>query len=218
MERIKHFFKTFYEEVFSLNMEDFRNIGVDFPINKILFCVMLGICLGMIVSAYHKRYMYITVKQLMRHEARSEQTAKTLAELGLSKSFAVRRAIASGGQLSRIVGRVGEQLHTYEEYLENEKQIKAEKKEQRRAFFKKNTSNSQEQISSTQSILKEAVDLDTAKFYIREEMQDRASRIFSGAGVCWWRTALACVLVVFAFLFLMICMPSLLTLINGWLG
>ena len=47
----------------------------------------------------------------------SEETAKTLREIGLHENKTVKRFLSNDSQLTAVILRVGEKRYTYEEYL-----------------------------------------------------------------------------------------------------
>ena len=108
MSGIRTWFVAFYEDYISLNMKNYPNLGFDFEIVKVLLIAAVVLCVVFCVMDFHKKNAYLIIKQLMRHEAKNPESAKTLSELSLSENRAVRRSLASSSQIRSVVGRVGE--------------------------------------------------------------------------------------------------------------
>lgn len=213
MSKIRTWFVSFYEDYISLNMKDYPNLGFNIEIVKVLLIAAVVLCTVFCVMDFHKKTAYLIIKQLMRHEAKNPERAKTLAELSLSENRAVRRSIASSSQLRSVVGRVGEKELTYEEYIANEKR-KKELKRAKRALKKAGG----EAVSTTLPTEEKAPTIDELRFYIKEEGADYASKIYNGADISVLRTVLRCVLVVAVAVCFVFLMPELLSFINNIMG
>lgn len=181
----------FIKKAFLVNLADYENLGFNLPINILLLCVFVGMCIAFIAVDFNKRYMNLIVRQLLRHEAVGEAKAVSLSSLGLDGSRMVRLYLSGGGHLSRVVGRVGEPTYTYEEYvqLEKEKKLKREK-----------------------------IDFTSAVFYIREDALDRANNISANYRVSMVKTLLLCLLFMMIYLGIMMAMPELLGWVNAVAG
>lgn len=184
------FEKIFYD-FFFINLNEYQNINVDFQINVVLFFVSLAICAAAFIITLYRSSLQKVIKQLTRLEAKDEDGARTLAELGLEKSIFIKMALCREGRLTRIIGRVGETKYTYEEYLA---------------------------LSKQKGFRHENLDFTTARFYIREEKADDAKNIIENYGTSMWRTALYCVLVIAVYVCLMLFMPEILRLIDNALA
>ncbi len=181
---------TFYLRYIDLNLKSFDKIGIDFEINKFLLIFMLVIIASSIAISYNRWIIITTVKRLVRHEATSDSSAKTLGELGIS-SRGIKRALRSSGRLTRIVGRAGECSMSYEEYT---KLIKSKK------------------------YTEEKIDFDKTRIYIREESIEEAKAISIKSDITVLSTLLLCVLIFAIFMCLFFLMPEILTLVNNLLG
>ncbi len=211
MSGIRTWFVSFYEDYISLNMKDYPNLGFDFEIVKVLLIAAVVLCVVFCVMDFHKKNAYLIIKQLMRHEAKNPESAKTLSELSLSENRAVRRSLASSSQIRSVVGRVGEKELTYEEYIANEKR-KKELKRAKRALKKTGAENISVPVEEKTPML------DELRFYIKEERADYASKIYNGADISVLRTVLRCVLVVAVAVCFVFLMPELLSFINNIMG
>ncbi len=185
------FAKLIYD-FFFINLKDYPNIGIDFEINVFLLVLTVALCVSFFFINHYRNMMQSIIKQLTRHGAKDEESAKTLTELGLDRAFALKWALSRGGQLSRVVARVGEKTYTYEEYVALSKQ--------------------------KGGIKDEKIDFAEARFYIRESANDRAKHILENYGTSTPRAVLYCVLFLAMYVCLALSMPELLSLINNWLG
>ena len=147
------------KEFFFLNLSRFENIGIYFPIGVFLILLCAVACFSVFYLTYYKMYTRSLYKQLLRHNAINEESAKTLSEMRLDSSFAIRASLSRrNGQLTYIVKRAGEEDVSYEEYIDKEK-----KRENR----------------------EEKIDFASARFYIPKERVDRAKRILESAEPSW---------------------------------
>lgn len=185
------FAKLLYD-FFFLNLKDYPNIGIDFEINVFLLVLTLALCVSFFFVNHHRSMMQTIVKQLTRHEATDEDSAKTLTELGLGRAFVLKWALSRPGLLTRIIGRVGEKSYTYEEYV---------------ALSKKKG-----------GLKEEKIDFNEARFYIRESGAERAKLILENYGTSLPRAILYCVLFLVLYVCIALSMPEILSLIDSWLG
>lgn len=185
--------KKYIEDYLSVNLADYENIGIDLEISKLLLLVLVGLCISFFVIDWHRGYMLLAMKKLFRHEALDEASAKTLEELGLSRSRSVKWALTHETRLSKIVKWVGKPEYTYEEYVELMKQ-------KRKNREKEET---------------ERPDLATAKFYICTERLDEAREIEQNYSSSVVKTALFSLMFVIIFVGITLIMPELLSFINS---
>lgn len=176
------------QDFFLLDLSDYFDIAGSFKINVFLFVLALAICAAAVVITLYRSALQSIVKQLTRLEAKSEDSARTLSELGLDKSIPLKMALSREGRLTRLIGRVGEKIYTYEEYKD---------------------------LSKKKGFRHEKVDFSKAEFYIRENKGDEAKNIIENYGTSMFRTALYCVLVIALYFCLMFFMPEILILIGG---
>ena len=184
-------YKNFWNDVVLLNLNKFENIGIDFYINIFLFVLALVICIFGVFLEFSRGVMFTTVKQLLRHEAFNKDSAKTLSELGLSKSKFVARAFTSTSRLKKLVHRVGEIQISYDDY------IKLDKKKRREL---------------------DRIDFENERFYISDENIDTAKRIYSTYNVSVLRIVLFCVLVFILYFAFAAVSSELLCFINSKLS
>ena len=226
MARIKQWFTTLNEDYLSINLKDYPNINIDLPIVKLLLCAALAMIIAMIIISYSKKNMYTVVKQLMRHGALSEDKAKTLFELKLADSAAIKRAVISSSQVKSIVAIAGENQMSYEEYVARRQEKRAARKAAVRneseggfvGFVKRVWGAVRGFFSHEDEILDAPIDLEAARFYIKEEGAARASRIYNGSEITVLRTILGCLLIALVSICITLAMPELLSWIDGILA
>ena len=208
------FLKEIYSKFFSLNLNDYANIGVNLEINKLLFFVFLGLCVACFIINYNQSVVALILKKLLRAEAHSEENAKTLSDLGLKESKTAKRLILkNSGSISRIISVCGIKKLTYEEYIEAEKQRKLQKKNKNKI-----SKNKEEGDSSNLSGANIENDVLSAKLYIPEDKKELAIRTYTNNSSSVIKTALYCVLLFAFYLALAFTMPSLLDAVNSILG
>lgn len=182
--------KFIYEKYFLLNLKDYPNIGINLEINKLVLAFTIGVVIASLLVNYHRAYIHLTIKSLLRHNAFDQKSAKNLGELGINVS-SVRFALSRSGQLSKMVRRVGEVHYTYEEYVE--KQKLRDKKE-------------------------EKIDFATALFYLDEYHLDRARHISETGTPSLIKAILFALLILAIGGCLFLLMPEILTGINSLLA
>lgn len=185
-------FEKLVYDYFFINLKDYSNIGIDFEINVFLFILTIALCVCFFVVTVYRSSTQNIVKQLARFGCKDESTAKTLGELGLDRSAFLKMSLSRESRLTRVVGRVGEKIFTYEEYVAESKQ--------------------------KGGIKREKIDFSTAKFYIREDQHDAAKHILESYGTSIPRTILYCVLFISIYICISLVMPEVLTAIDSLIG
>ena len=218
MSALTGWFSSFYNDYLSINLEDYPNIGANFDIVKLIFIAAAAICIAFCILDYHKKNIYLIVKQLMRHEARDENGAKTLSEIGLSDNAALKRALASSSQMKSVVSLVGDVRMSYDEYVLAEQKYREERKAQREENKQRKKDGVKIDRCKIEKPCAFCIDFSTAKFFINPEGKERASRIYNSAEITTLRTVLRCVLTVAIAICFTLAMPGILNLVNGWLG
>ena len=178
------------KKCFATNLNEYNNIGIDFEINKFLVWVSAATMVGIIFLNLYRRNIKLLVSRLFMHKAKSEETAKTLSELGLAESRGIKRMLTGENLLTKIVGRVGESKYSYEEY---------------KALPKK------EKVKRT------SIDFSSAGFYVRNEHFLLGESVCFKYSTSIVRTVVECVFVVMICTCLIACMPGILNVINNLL-
>ena len=101
----------------SLNLLEYDNINIDFPIGYFILAVFAALIITTVAVNYRQHVLILTAQKLLRKEAIGEENAENLFKLGFSKS-AVKMVLSAGGQFKKIFGVKGRKEYTYEEYKE----------------------------------------------------------------------------------------------------
>lgn len=126
----------YIKEFFFLNLNQYENISIPFPIGMVSIALTLIMCLAAIYYYYYKNYTCTLLRALKRHEAKDEESAKTLKELRLHTSSPIKRALTRQGRLSFLVKEACKKELTYEEYLKlGKKSRRTEKTDFEKARF-----------------------------------------------------------------------------------
>jgi hypothetical protein len=184
---------SFLKDFFFLNLNDFENIGLNFPIGIFLIMLAVAICGMVFIINWHKTYTIAMLKQLLRHEATSEASAKTLADLGLSNTWGLKSSLSKSGQLTYVVKRVGEEKLTYEKYMENQKKKKSKEKN-------------------------EKIDFTSSKFYIESGKLDRAKRLVETDNASWWKPVFISLIIIAVLILSALFLSDILQAINSSLA
>lgn len=181
---------------FTINFSDYENLNVNLPINVLLLIFFVGICVSFIAVDFNRRYLFLLVRQLSRHDARTEDKGKSLKEIGLGESRIIKFLLGRGGHIRRVVRIQGRREYTYEEY------VALNKTRQDRKEFKKS----------------ERIDFETARFYIAPDMQDRAKTIMENYNTSLLKTLFICLMFMVIYVCIMLAMPEFLNLLNTLAG
>ena len=130
----------FLKTCFSINLNEYENIGIDLEINKVLAITFAVFITGIILYNSYRRNINLTLSQLIRHGARNEESAKTLKDLRLDEVAAVRRMLRGNNLLTKLVARAGDgKSETLDDdllkarfYIKEEKYLLAESMSTRR--------------------------------------------------------------------------------------
>jgi hypothetical protein len=180
-ERLKDFFL--------LNLNDYSNINIVFPIGIFFTAITAALCIFVFIYAYRRVVTVTLLKQLLRHEANDETRAKTLYSMHIKEGIVIKNLLSSRqGQLNSIVCRKGDVEMTYEQYLI---------------------------ASKRKGYKEEKIDFSTAEFYIPEDKLDTAKKIVEGESPSMLKASLMAVLLFVVLLCISITLPQLLEYINS---
>ena len=180
---------NFYKDFFSLNLKDYPNIAIDLEINKLLFCLFLGVMVAAIFMNYKRHCTITLIKRLLRYDAISIDKAKSISDLGI-KSSHVKTALKSS-RITKIISSDQRKEYTYEEYSKMIKQ---------------------------KGFKEEKIDVKSEKLYIKENMLDEAKSIIEGNHPTFFSTLLFCVLIFAISICTIFLMPGILNFINNLLA
>ena len=179
------------KDFFFLNLNQYENFAINFPIGMLLIAMTAVLCASTFIINYQKYYTLVILKQLTRHKATDEKSAKTLAELRLEKSFGLKYSLERSNSLKSMVKRVGEKTPTYEEFIENSKK---------------------------KGYKEEKIDFESARFYIDKKAQGKIQRIMESPTPDWWRPVLMSLFFISLAVIVGVFLPELLDWINNYVA
>lgn len=178
----------FFKKIFSVNLNEYSYININLEINKVVLAATAAFIIGIVIMSNYRRNVRTVALQLTRHGAESEETSKTLAELGLGSNKAIIKLLSPGAMLTKFVARVGEVTNNYEDYVTMSKEEK------------KNL---------------EKIDYNEARFYIREEHRAKIEDFVGKYDVSIQSIVVSCVLVGVIGISVILAMPEILNTINS---
>lgn len=194
----------FEGKYFSVDLGRYQNISVNSSALVNLRNVVLGMCFGTVIAsammAREKNKKGAFVRKIIKSDCLWPEKAKTLAELGFEKSFAIKRDMRRVCALSKVVKCVEREAH--------EREV-AEKRE---AYIEKH-GNDKDFIAP-----KFEIDFATAHFYIPDEAHYAADIRYDNKGSGW--RAFILVLIIAVILAVMVCflLPEMLQLVDNMIG
>ena len=201
----------FYHYYMSINLKNYPNICYDMKVGWVLLALTVGVMLAAVFITLQRNSMISLIKKLSRTEATSEESARTLKELGLD-NLLVRGLIKSSGRVKRLVTYVGKKELSYEEYIEATKS--------KRRFFGliKKKEKPEEATKEESSVKLEKIDFTTAKFYLCDRESEETKNLVDARKTSILNMVLFCILILCIFVFLMVLMPSILNVIDDFLA
>lgn len=136
----------------------------------IIFALAVAVILVSFMNYYTRVYLGRVVRKLVKEEAHSPETAKTLMELGFFRSSLVRRELSKGINLRKLVRCVEEDAYALEQ-AEAKASDEAEK-----------TQKTHHVSAKSASVRPYRMDFLTARFYIPQELRHRASLRYERKG------------------------------------
>lgn len=170
-----------------LDLKDFENFGISFPIGLFTTLFLLALSCACFVINYRKMYTTEVLRQLFRHESTSPENAKTLKALRLDRA-SIRSALSRSGHLTYLVRRVGEETLTYEQYRSKKK---------------------------NRTLKEEKINFSEAKFYLDPEKIKRAENEIANGSTSWWQPTILTTVFIAIFIFLAIFGSDILSAINN---
>ena len=200
--------KDFYNDFICLNLKDYKNIGIDVEINKLILLFFGALIISCIIVSINQMNLTLLIRKLMKIEAYTEESAKTLSELGLADNAGIKSIVnKNDGRISKIIAVVGIKRQTYEEYMEAERK----RKEARRL-------PPAERKAVLDSLSVGEIDASNAKIYIPEDKKEYASYVYSSGNGSVVKTVLSCTLILVVAVAIILLMPTLLSLLNNILA
>ena len=204
IEELWEYFETTYFSPEMPNLDNFSfGSGTLVTMKTIIIGLTIGLIFASFITIYNKRYIGDFIRRMLRDECLDAGRAKTLEELGYSKSFGVKRAIRSGGTLERWVRCVEEDEFNAEMGKKRAEFEEAHKDDEKPPKFK-------------EAEFKR--DLSTMHFYIPEEKKYAADIKFDAKGANWGSFALVVVVSVLLCAFLSFILPDIITMIDNFIS
>ena len=129
-------FNKFYYDYVDIKLSDYKGFDSDLAINKLLFFVFLGLALASLFITYYNATATLLLRKLTRTGAHGEEQGKTLSDIGLGDSWAVKSLLrAKSGALKSMISRCGEVELTFEEFTaltKERKHLRGLSKEEKR--------------------------------------------------------------------------------------
>lgn len=188
MYLLKQLFQYLNEYYFSAVLGSYDNFDIESVTAPA--AILGGLCLGMFLSSLliviQKKHIGKMARALLSLEAHDEKNAKTLSELGLSKSVFIKMSLSSPSVLRKLVTVVeGEEVFTYFDELSAAYPEYKEKIEGGKEGNGKKT----KAPSPRRRFRLRKLNFETARFFIAPEAKERAFFHFKEKGN-GWRTVL----------------------------
>ena len=206
------FLKEIYTKYISLNTKDYLGENFDFQINKVLILLAIGLCIACVFINYNQRLVSSLLRKLIRLDAFSEESSKTLKDLGLADHKATKTLVSKNfGAIKRVLGVVGRKSLTYEEYIAAEKA----KKEAKKARLTKKTVENSDAATKNEPEKESTTELDfsVARFFIIADERAYAER-YIHRDTSHIKTAIYCILIASFFAVLIFTMPYILNAVR----
>ena len=197
----------YIREVYFAVDGNYQHLGLDTGTVTSVRIIVLGIFIGVILACvamtYNKQVLGGFARKLMENEGKSQDSAKTLDELGYLKNPFIRSAVQRSVSLRRVVKCV------------EEEQYYVEQNEEREAYEKKREEEPKLPKYKDQESL---VDANLDRFYIPEDMYDMTERKFSARGSSWLVTLIGIIGLFIAFFVLLLVLPNVLGAVDDFIG
>ena len=159
-----------HETYFSVDFGAYDHIslgpGAAQTVQTVIFSLTAAIILVAIATYYHRVYLGRVVRRLLREEANSPEKAKTLMELGYFRSAFIRRELAHGTALRKLIRCTEE-----EEYARAKAEIAAAEPSDDPTDVEKTHHVSARALTASPY----RMNFLTARFYIPEDLRHRAA-------------------------------------------
>ena len=193
---ISSFFESLSDRIFSDGGYENLTENALFSVPMIVFAVVIGIAIAFVVTVFTKRVLGGLVRTLLAQEITSEDSAKTLDELGFGQNFLLKHAVKGNVSLRRVV------------YCREEDEFLREQEAQRK------------EGGHSKKVKEKAFRVNPSEhhFYIPAEQRDTAAVKFEKAGTSlvalWvWLAVLAVLLIILLF-----ALPALMEWLDRLLG
>ena len=172
-------------------------------LRMIIVGIFIGLAIASFAAVFNKRVLGDFVRKVLGEEALSEETAKTLSELGYEHNTCIRYSVRRGVNLRRVVRCVEEEAYLRE--LESKEKEYAEKRKENPKLPKFKAEPFR-------------VNADEHHFYIPEEMKYMADVKFEKKGSTWLGAIIFVVILLILTVVAFLALPYILTVLNDWFG
>lgn len=200
------------DKYFSVSFEDYNYDHITlssssfFSVQGIIIAVFLGMIVAAAMTLFQKRTLGDLVRALDRESCYDATSAKTLEELGLLRSAAIKQALRRGTSLGRIVHCVEQ-----EEYLTAQAQKREAFEAEQAAIPRKSARRAWRDVPYKHDFM-------TDRFYIPEDKAFGAISHFSKKGsdpLTFGLTIVICIALMMLCCFLL---PEMLKLADNFIG
>ncbi len=173
-----------------LDFKDYPNIKIGFPIGMFLILAAISLCIAVFIINKRKATVSLVARSLLRYEALSPESAKTLSSLHLDDK-SIKSSLMRGGVIPVLLTR---------------------------ADFKKPSFHEYQKMSREERKSTDKIDFEKERFYLNPKNRELAETIAGGEEGSMLKTIILAVAILAIFAILFIVMPDLLELVNTWLA
>ncbi len=181
-----------------------------FSLRLMVLGLFAGTIIACIAMAYNKQTLGGVVRRIIESGATSRESAKTAAELGLEKGYLAKNALRSSSTLRRFVKCVAAE-DFYDAQNAEREQLEAAATESANKEGKKPKKPKYKEHTYM-------VDIENDRFYIPEELRDRAEIRYARKGSGTLAMVLGIAALLIAFFVVLLIMPWILESINDIAG
>lgn len=174
-----------------LDFSDYPNLKISFPIGMFLILACVAFCVAAFVMCRREAATVYLLRQLVRHGAKDEASAKSAKALGISEKLQ-KKLLAREGRLASLVLIAGYEQPSYEEY---EKLRRSKKKA---------------------PVCPIAAD--DARYYLNGDFAETAQKAAEANEPTLLKPIIISLVLIVAFAALFLVMPNLLEALNAWLA
>lgn len=202
-QEIAEYFKNYFD---TLKNTEYENLGIGgsgsmITIPMIVIAIAAAIIISSVAAIFNKTVFGNFVRCVIKNEALSPESAKTLEELGYDEKLIIRRGVRKGINLRSVIRCVEE-----EQYNERARLAREE--------YDKNPDPHKPKFIDVPY----SVDPDNDHFYIPEENKYKADMKFDKRGTSWGMFWIVVLLTVIFSVVLLACLPKILDIANEFFG
>ena len=201
-QEIVAYFRDYFE---TISTAEYENLGISgtsmITIPMIVVAIAAAIILSSVAAILNKTVFGNFVRTVIKSEALSKESAKTLEELGYDEKLIIRRSLRKGINLRSVIRCVEE-----EEYNERTRIAREE--------YDKNPDPHKPKFVDAPY----PMDLDNDHFYIPEENKYKADMKFDKKGTSWGMFWVVAIITVIFSIVLLAYLPRILEIANEFFG